>query len=97
MSVLEPGPCGSATVVTPFVAFGSAPTVELVIGTVIVQLPAGIVMPVKLRAVAPAANDAGVTPVQVPPTAPGAATVMLMRVSRKVPPVWTTPVGFVSV
>ena len=48
-------------------------------------LLAGIVMPVKPRAVAPAANVFGVVPTQLPPTAPPTA-LMFVSVSVKAPP-----------
>ena len=52
-----------------------------------VQLPlAGRVMPLKLRAVAPAVKLLGVVPVHVPVTLPPAA-LMLVRVSVNEPPV----------
>src|SRR3989442_1437890 len=68
-------------VVTPEVAFGFVPTVVLVTANVTVQLPlAGIVIPLKLNAVAFAASVFGVVPAQVPPTAPPTA-LMLASVS----------------
>src|SRR5437588_11665926 len=68
-------------VVTPEVAFGFVPTVVLVTANVTVQLPlAGIVIPLKLNAVAFAASVFGVVPAQVPPTAPPTALI-LTRVS----------------
>jgi len=78
---------GVCVVVTPDVVFGLAPCVLLVTAKVTVQLPlAGIVMPVKLKAVAPAANVFGVVPVQAPPTAPPTALILL-SVSVNAPPV----------
>src|SRR5437660_1337899 len=54
---------------------------------VTVQLPlAGMVIPLKLRAVAPAARVLGVVPTQVPPTAPPTA-LMFTSVSVKAAPV----------
>ena len=54
---------------------------------VTVQLPlAGMVIPVKLRAVWPVVRVDGDVPLQVPPTALPAA-LMLVRVSLKAPPV----------
>ena len=59
----------------------------LVIEKITVQAPlAGMLMPVKLNAVAPAANVFGVVPVQVPVTAPPTA-LMFTSVSVKAPPV----------
>ena len=64
-------------VVTPAVVFGCAPAVLLVTENITVQLPeAGIVMPVKLNAVAPADSVFGVVPAQVPVTAPPAAVIL---------------------
>jgi hypothetical protein len=78
---------GVCVVVTPEVVFGWAPTELLVTLKVTVQLLApGILIPVKLRAVAPATSVAGVVPVQVPPTAPPTA-LMLASVSLSEPPV----------
>jgi len=78
---------GVCVVFTPEVAFGSEPAVELVTLNVTVQLPlAGIVIPLKLRAVAPAVSDVGVVPTQVPPTAPPNALIF-ESVSLNAPPV----------
>src|SRR5579871_727484 len=78
---------GVCVVLTPEVVLGCAPAVVLVTLKVTVQLPfAGMLMPVKLSAVAPAVNDAGVVPVQVPPTAPPEA-LTCARVSVNAPPV----------
>jgi len=56
---------------------------------VTVQLPAaGIVIPLKLRLVAPPVKVVGVVPAQVPPTAPVTA-LMLVKVSVNAPPVST--------
>jgi hypothetical protein len=67
---------GVCVVVTPEVVLGSEPAVELVTLNVTVQLPlAGILTPLKLRAVAPAASDVGAVPTQVPPTAPPIALI----------------------
>src|SRR5258708_2564727 len=80
---------GVCVVVTPDVVLGFPPTVLLVTLKVTVQLLlAGIVMPLKLRAVAPALKEDGVVPVQVPPTAPPTA-LMLDNVSVNAPPVRT--------
>lgn len=74
-------------VVTPEVLLGSMPGVLLVTLKVIVQLLlAGMVTPVKVRAVAPAARVLGVVPRQVPPTAPPDALIFA-SVSLNVPPV----------
>jgi hypothetical protein len=88
VAVLLPVPAvGVCVVVTPEVLFGWPPAVLLVTLKVTVQLLlAGIVIPVKLSAVWPADNVAGVVPVQVPPTAPATALI-LTRVSVKAPPV----------
>jgi hypothetical protein len=67
---------GVCVVVTPEVVLGLLPGVLLVTLKVTVQLPlAGIVMPEKLRAVAPATREFGAVPTQVPPTAPPAALI----------------------
>jgi hypothetical protein len=61
--------------------------VLLVTLKITVQLPfAGIAIPVKLSAVAPAGRVFGVVPTQVPPTAPPSA-LMLTSVSVNAPPV----------
>src|SRR5260370_329032 len=78
---------GVCVVVTPDVVLGFPPTVLLVTLKVTVQLLlAGIVMPVKLSAVAPALKEDGVVPVQVPPTTPPTA-LMLVSVSVNAAPV----------
>src|SRR5260370_36963 len=78
---------GDFVVVTTDVVLGFAPTVLLVTLKVTVQLLlAGIVMPLKLRAVAPTLRVPGVVPVQVPPTTPPTA-LMLDSVSVNAPPV----------
>jgi hypothetical protein len=77
---------GVCVVVTPEVVLLLEPTVLLVTLNVTVQLPDGIVIPVKLSAVAPALKEEGVVPEQVPPTAPPTA-LMLARVSVNAPPV----------
>jgi hypothetical protein len=78
---------GACVVVTPEVVLGFPPTVLLVTVKITVQLPlAGIVIPVKLRAVAPAARLFGVVPTQVPVTAPPNA-LMFTSVSLNAPPV----------
>src|SRR5258708_2547858 len=88
MAVLLAEPAdGVWVVVTPDVVLGFPPTVLLVTLKVTVQLLlAGIVIPLKLRAVAPTLRVPGVVPVQVPPTAPPTA-LMLDRVSENAPPV----------
>ena len=88
---------GVWVVVTPEVVFGCAPTVLLVTLKITVQFPlAGIVIPVKLRAVCPEVNDVGVVPTQVPVTEPPAA-LMLASVSLKAPPVRAVALLLVSV
>jgi hypothetical protein len=78
---------GVCVVVTPEVLLGSEPGVELVTLNVTVQLElAGMVIPLKLSAVAPAVNVLGVVPTQVPPTAPPDA-LMFVSVSVNAPPV----------
>ena len=59
-------------------------------------LLAGMVIPLKLSDVAPAVRDAGVVPVQVPPTAPPEA-LMLDSVSVNAPPVKAVALGLVNV
>jgi hypothetical protein len=87
-AVLLPAPGESVcVVVTPEAVFGCTPAVLLVTEKMTVQLPlAGIVMPVKLNAVAPGANVFGVAPTQVPVTAPPTALILL-SVSVNAPPV----------
>src|ERR1035438_6517796 len=80
-------PVGVCVVVTPDVLLGWTPAVLLVTLNVTVQLLlAGIVIPVKLSAVAPALKEEGVVPAQVPPTAPPTA-LMLASVSVNAPAV----------
>ena len=68
---------GASVAVTPEVTLGFAPWTLLVTLKVTVQLlEAGIVIPEKLSAVAPATNVAGVVPTQVPPTAPPVALIL---------------------
>jgi hypothetical protein len=88
LAVLLTAPAvGVWVVVTPEVVLGSEPTVELVMLNVTVQLPlAGIVIPLKLSAVAPAVNELGVVPTQVPPTEPPTALIF-ESVSVNAPPV----------
>jgi hypothetical protein len=83
---LLPGPAvGVCIDVTPDVEFGLMPLVLLVTLKITVQVPlAGMVIPLKLRAVAPAESVLGVVPVQEPPTAPPTA-LMLTRVSDSAP------------
>ena len=86
-------PTGVCVVVTPEVELGCTPTVLLVTEKITVQEPlAGIVMPEKLNAVAPADNVAGVVPEQVPVTAPPTALIFT-SVSVNEPSV--SAVGFV--
>src|ERR1022692_2411260 len=87
---------GVCVVVTPDVVLLLPPTVLLVTLNVTVQLPDGIVIPVKLSAVAPALKEEGVVPVQVPPTAPPTA-LMLASVSVNAPPVNAEPLLLDSV
>src|SRR5215472_5005329 len=78
---------GVCIVLTPEVVLGSDPTVVLVTLNVTVQLElAGIVIPLKLSAVAPAVNVLGVVPTHVPPTAPPTALIF-ESVSVNAPPV----------
>ena len=71
----------------PEVVLFWTPAVLLVTLKVTVQLPdAGIVIPEKLNAVAPAVNVPGVVPAQLPPTAPPTA-LMFESVSENAPPV----------
>jgi hypothetical protein len=79
LAVLLAGPAvGVCVVVTPDVEFGCMPGVLLVTAKVTVQeLLAGMLIPVKLNAVAPAASVFGVVPTQVPPTAPPTALILL--------------------
>src|SRR5437016_6154083 len=64
-------------VVTPEVVFGFVPGVLLLTSKITVQLPLpGIVIPLKLSAVAFAASVFGVVPAQVPPTAPPTALIL---------------------
>ena len=84
-------------VVTPEVVFGWPPAVLLVTLKTTVQLPlAGMLIPVKLRAVCPAVSVEGVVPLQVPVTAPPTA-LMLTRVSVKAPPLRADALLLVSV
>ena len=78
---------GVCVVVTPEVVLLLLPGVLLVTLKIAVQLPLrGMVIPLKLRAVAPAVKEDGVVPEQVPLTAPPAA-LMLVSVSVNAPPV----------
>lgn len=88
---------GVCVVVRPEVWLVFVPGVSLVTANVTVQLPlAGMVMPLKLTAVAPALSMPGVVPVQVPPTAPPTA-VILVSVSVNEAPVSGMVCVFVSV
>ena len=88
---------GVCVVLTPEVAFGLSPTLLLVTAKVTVQLVlAGIVIPLKLKAVAPATNVLGVVPTHVPPTAPPAA-LMFVSVSVKLAPVSAVPFELTNV
>ena len=77
LAVLLAAPAiGVCVVVTPDVVFGFVPSVLLVTLKITVHEPlAGIVMPLKLRAVALAASVFGVVPTHVPPTAPPTAAI----------------------
>ena len=78
---------GVCVVVTPDVVLFWTPAVVLVTLKITVQLVlAGMVIPVKLRAVVPAVNVEGVVPVQVPVTDPPTA-LMPTSVSVNAPPV----------
>ena len=84
-------------VFTPDVVLGSDPTVVLVTLKVTVQvLLAGMVIPLKLSAVAPAVNVLGVVPVHVPPTAPPTALIF-ESVSVNAPPVSAVVAVFFNV
>src|SRR5438128_1227095 len=75
LAVPAPGVC---VVVTPDVVFGCPPGVLLVTLKMTVQLPfAGIVIPLKLRAVAPATRLFGLVPTHVPVTLPPAALIFV--------------------
>jgi len=88
---------GVWVVVTPEVVLGWPPSVLPVTLKTTVQLPlAGIVIPVKLRAVWPPVNVDGVVPLHVPVTAPPTALI-LVRVSVKAPPVRADPLLLDSV
>jgi hypothetical protein len=88
---------GVCVVVTPEVVFGCTPAVLLVTLKITVQLPlAGMVIPLKLSAVAPAVSVFGVVPAQVPPTPPPAALIFA-SVSVKAPPVIGNPLLLASV
>ena len=83
LAVLLTAPAvGVCVVVTPEVAFGLTPWVLLVTAKVTVQEPplplAGIVIPLKLKLVAPAARLFGVVPTHVPPTAPPTALMLVI-------------------
>jgi hypothetical protein len=95
LAVLLTAPAvGVWVVVTPEVVLGCEPTVELVTLKVTVQLPlAGIVIPLKLSDEAPAVNELGVVPTQVPPTEPPVALIF-ESVSVNAPPVSAEPLLF---
>ncbi len=98
LAVLLGGPAaGVCVVVTPEVVFGLVPCVLLVTAKVTVQEPlAGIVMPLKLKAVAPAPSTFEDAPVQVPPAAPPTALI-LVSMSVKLALVRLLAFGFISV
>jgi len=84
-------------VITPELLFGLRPICVLVTLKVTVQFAdAGMVMPLKVSAVAPAVNIDGDVPAQVPPTAPPNA-VMFTSVSEKDAPVSAVVLPFDSV
>lgn len=88
---------GVCIVVTPEVTFDLTPGELLVISKITVQEPlAGMVIPLKLKAVAPAESVPGEVPVHVPVTKPPAA-LMPVSVSVNDPLVRLVPFGFVSV
>jgi hypothetical protein len=88
---------GVCVEVTPEVVLGFPPTVLLVTLKITVQLLlAGIAIPLKLSAVAPAASVFGVVPTQVPPTAPPTA-LMFASVSVNAPPLRADALPFASV
>src|SRR5580704_14010930 len=98
LAVLLAGPAVVVcTVVTPEAILGWLPAMVLVTLNMIVQLPlAGIVMPLKLSAVAPEVREPGAVPAHVPVTFPAAA-VMFTSVSVKVAPVRAVPLLLDSV
>src|SRR5271165_2622150 len=88
---------GVCVLVTPEVVLGLPPAVLLVTLKITVQLLlAGMVIPVKLSAVAPAAKVFGVVPAQLPVTAPPAA-LMFVSVSVNAPPVRAEALPLASV
>jgi hypothetical protein len=88
---------GVCVVVTPEVVLGFPPTVLLVtLKTTVQLLLAGIAIPLKLSAVAPAASVFGVVPTQVPPTAPPTA-LMFASVSVNAPPLRADALPFASI
>ena len=97
LAVLLAAPADVCVVVTPDVVLFWTPGVLLVTLKITVQLAlAGMVIPLKLRAVWPAVNVLGVVPVQDPLTAPPTA-LMLVRVSVKAPLVRADVLTLVSV
>jgi hypothetical protein len=88
---------GVWVVFTPDVVLVNDPAVVLVTLKVTVQLAlAGMVISLKLSAVAPAVNVLGVVPTHVPPTAPPAALIF-ESVSVNAPPVSAVVLLLVSV
>jgi hypothetical protein len=88
---------GVCVVVIPEVVFGLTPGALLVTAKLIEQLPfAGMVIPLKLNAAAPAASAFGVVPTQLPVTAPATA-LMLLSVSIKAAPVSAAALELLSV
>ena len=98
LAVLLTAPAvGVSVVVTPEAEFGWTPGVLLVTAKVTVQeLLAGMVIPLKLKAVAPALRLLGVAPTQVPVTAPATALIFV-SVSEKAAPVRLLPLLLLSV
>ena len=97
LALLLPVPTVVCDVVMPEVALGWTPGVLLVTLKITVQLPlAGMVIPVKLSAVAPPLNEDGVVPTQEPVTLPATA-LMFTSVSVKAPLVRADPLGLVNV
>src|ERR1035438_9640108 len=93
-AALLPVPTVVCAVVMPDVVLGLVATLLLVTLKITVQLPlAGIVMLVKLSAVAPPLNDDGVVPTQEPVTLPATA-LMFTSVSVNAPLVSADPLLF---
>src|ERR1700690_1508873 len=96
-AVLLPVPTVVCAVVMPEVVLGLVATLLLVTLKITVQLPpAGIVILVKLSAVAPPLNEDGVVPTQDPVTLPATA-LMFTSVSVNAPLVRADPLVLVNV